>query len=357
MTPDMTNPDRRRNDPWGRVPAPGPAPIPVAVVRSALVESRHAVSCAVADAEGRVVMRWGDIGGPVFPRSAIKMLQSLPLVESGAADRFGCSPADLALSCASHGGEPIHAEKVGQWLARMGRSADDLVCGAHWPMSAGATRELAARGQRPTRLHNNCSGEHTGMIATALHLGEAVAGYERADHPVQRRITSALAGICGFDVATAPIGIDGCSAPTIGIPLDRMAIGLARFGAPDSLPPVRAAACRRLAAAMAAEPYMVAGAGRLCTAINGAAGGRVIVKTGAEGVYAAILPERGWGLALKVADGATRAAETALAALLHHMDVMDDALHRAIAAVSGPVIKNWAGLSVGRIGVAADIGF
>lgn len=353
----MTNPDRFRTDPWGRVPDPGPAPIRVAVVRGALVESRHAVSCAVADAGGRIVMRWGDVAAPVFPRSAIKMLQSLPLVESGAADRFGCSPAELALACASHGGEPVHVAVVGRWLVRMGCTADTLACGAHWPLSAEATRELAARGVRPTRLHNNCAGEHAGMVATALHLGEDVTGYARTDHPVQRRIATVIADLCGVDAAAAPAGIDGCSAPTIGIPLDRMAAGLARFGAPDTLPPARAAACRRLAAAMVAAPYMVAGAGRLCTAINGAGGGRVIVKTGAEGVYAAILPERGWGLALKVADGATRAAETALVALLHHMDLVDDALHRAIAAVSGPVIKNWAGLSVGRIGVAEDIRF
>ncbi len=343
----MTNPDHF----WGRVPPPGPAPLQVDVARGALVESRHAVACAVADANGRIVMQWGDIASPVFPRSAIKMLQSLPLVESGAADRYGCTPAELALACASHGGEPVHVAKVGQWLARMGRSVDDLVCGAHWPLSAEATRELAARGQLPTRLHNNCSGEHAGMLATALHLGEDIAGYARPDHPVQQRITAAIGDLCGFDAALAPTGTDGCSAPTIGIPLDRMAVGLARFGAPGALPPVRAAACRRLFGAMVAEPYMVAGAVRLCTAINGAGRGRVVVKTGAEGVYAAILPEKGLGLALKVTDGATRAAETALAALLDHLGIMDDDLHRAIAAVSGPVIKNWAGLSVGRIGV------
>jgi L-asparaginase II len=323
----------------------------VVVRRGGFVESRHAVACAVVDAGGDLLGHWGDVEAPVFPRSAVKMLQSLPLLETGAADGCGCDDAELALACASHGGEPDHIATLLPWLARIECGQDDLACGPHWPMNDAAARALAAAGEVPARWHNNCSGEHAGMLATARHLGEPIAGYVNPSHPVQRRIHAALGAMCGVDMAAMPHGIDGCSAPAIALPLQAVALGLARFGAPAGLDSSRAAACRRLAKAMAAEPFMVAGTGRFCTAVNEAAGGRVLVKTGAEGVFAACVPARGLGIAVKALDGGGRAAQVALMALLDRLDLVDDRLRRVVAAVTNPVLSNWAGLAVGGIAV------
>jgi L-asparaginase II len=344
----MTDPE---TNPWG-LPGPGGRdPFPVVVRRGGLAESRHAVACVIAAADGRIVRSWGDPDAVVFPRSAIKMLQSLPLVETGAAQAFGCSDAELALACASHSAEPDQVAAVAAWLSRIGATADDLVCGPQWPMGEAAARDLAAAGQRPGRLHNNCSGEHAGMLTTARHLGEPFTGYADPAHPVQQRIVRAVAGMCGVDAAAVPLATDGCSAPALALPLAAIATGLARFGAPATLPSARAAACTALARAMVAQPRMVAGTGRLCTAVNAAAQGRVIVKTGAEGVYAACVPGQGLGIALKALDGGGRAAQVALAAVIDSLGLMDAALRGAIAAVQGPVLSNWAGLAVGRIAV------
>jgi L-asparaginase II len=347
----VTNQASGREILWGKPPPAGDLPIVVAISRGGQRESRHAVACAVVDADGAPVARWGDVNGAVFPRSAIKMIQSLPLIESGAAGHYECSDVELALSCASHGGEPRHVTAVAAWLDRIGGAPGDLACGARWPLNQDAARALAAGGGAPTKLHNNCSGEHTGMLATARWLDERIEGYEKPDHPVQRRIADAIGSMCGVDVTTALQAIDGCSAPAIALPLSAIALGLARFGAPTRLPPGRSAACRHLLDAMRAQPFMVAGSGRFCTALATGSAGRLIGKTGAEGVYAVAVPGRGLGIAVKVHDGAGRAAEVAVAAVLDQLGLLDDATRTAIAAVAKPVLTNWAGIEVGAIGV------
>jgi len=319
-----------------------------------MAESEHLVACAVVDVDGQTLAAWGDVGRPVFPRSAMKALQSLPLVESGAAAACGASNAELAVACASHSGEAAHVNVVGPWLQRLGLGPGDLVCGPHWPYNAEAARDLAVASQTPNRLHNNCSGEHAGMLATARHLHEPVADYVAPDHPVQRRITRGVAEMCGMNEADFIIGIDGCSAPALALPLERLARGMARFGAPDALPGPRAAACRALAAAIVAEPLMVGGAGRFDTALIGAGRGRFLSKTGAEGVFVVVVPERRLAFALKVQDGATRAAETAVIAILRGMGLLEPAVEAAIEAVANPVLSNWAGLPVGTIGLVRD---
>jgi L-asparaginase II len=341
----LTNPG-----PSGRrfpLPPPGPDPFVVEVRRGALAESRHRVLAVVADADGAVVAAWGDGQRPIYPRSAVKPLQALPLVESGAADACGLSAAELALACASHGGESVHTCTVASWLGRLGLGPADLECGSHPPYHAATAEALVARGEAPSALHNNCSGKHAGMLTTARQLGEPTAGYVRADHPVQRRIAAVLEEMCRAPVAAA--GIDGCSIPTLAQPLAALATGMARFVAPDGLPPARAAACRRIAAAMLAEPGMVAGDGRFCTTLMRAAAGRIVAKGGAEGVYLAGLPARGLGLALKVEDGAPRAAEAGLAALLDWLDALDDGLRVAIAGFAAPRLSNRRGQAVGEI--------
>ena len=324
-------------------------PVLVEVTRGAAVESRHRGAAAVVDVGGRVVMGWGEIEAPVFPRSALKPLQALPLVESGAADAFGLGPRELALACGSHHGEAVHVEAVAAWLARVGLGVTDLECGAHPPIDPAAAKALILSGAPPSALDNNCSGKHAGFLSTARHLGEPTRGYIAAEHPAQRRVLAVLEAMTGRDLSHAPRGIDGCGIPVIGIPLAGLARAMARMGDPRDLPPARAAAARRLLDAMAAEPLMVSGSTGFATALLRAAGDRVRAKPGAEGVYAAALPTLGLGLALKIEDGAGRAAEVALAAILDRLGFIDAAVRAALDGRARPPIRNVAGAVVGEI--------
>jgi L-asparaginase II len=331
------------------IPSPGAPPIAVHVMRGTTIESRHRASLAVVDTTGRVVAAAGAADAAVFPRSAIKPIQALPVVESGAADRFAFTDAEIALCCASHGGEPAHTAAAASMLSRAGLGLQDLECGAHLPYHVPSQHALIRAGEAPTALHNNCSGKHAGMLATAVHLGEQTRGYVRAEHPVQRRVERAYEEMCGIALSHAPRGIDGCSLPQIAIPLAALARGMARFGAPDDLPPARAAACRRIAAALVANPFMIAGSGRFCTAAMEIAAGKAIVKTGAEGVYMAAIPAKGLGIAIKIEDGAARAAEVALATLLARYGAFDDAQLARLDALANPPLTNAAGLHIGKI--------
>jgi len=327
-------------------------PILVEVVRGPIVESRHRGSAAIVDVTGKVVKSWGDHTAAIYPRSAIKLLQAIPLVESGAAEAFGLGDSQIALACASHRGEPRHTEIVAAWLAEIGLSGDDLECGAHWPNHDETARALAAAGETPRAIHNNCSGKHTGFLTTAVHLGEATNGYIRFEHPIQQRVLGVLEAMCGIDLGNAPRGIDGCSIPTIAIPLENLAYGMARLGAPDDLPDTRAAACRRIADAMAAEPFMVAGTGRYCTEVMTATGRAVLVKTGAEGVFFAAIPEYGLGVALKCDDGATRAAEIMMSAVLRHIGVLTEETEAKLARRITMPLENRNGIHVGDVRAA-----
>jgi L-asparaginase II len=323
------------------------APVAILVWRGGRVESCHRVSYAVVDAAGRRRHVAGDPEWPIFPRSAVKPLQALVLLESGAADRFAVSDAELALACASHGGEPLHVEAVGRWLARLGLDQAALECGAHPPLHAPSAERLIAAGQAPEPIHNNCSGKHTGMLASAHHLGLPLRGYTAADHPVQRRVASTLAEMAGVDDMPAP-GLDGCGLPTYPLTLAELATAFARLADPAALGPDRRAACRRICTAMSAHPKLVAGSGRACTAIMTAAP-EIVVKTGAEGVYGAALPALGLGLGLKVEDGGGRAAPVALLALLEAIGALTPEQRAELDEVARPVLRNHAGRVVGRI--------
>ncbi len=242
------------------------------------------------------------------------------------------------------------------WLGRIGLGEGDLECGTHWPTSEEASRALAARGQTPAAIHNNCSGKHAGFLATAVHKGEKTRGYVRFEHPVQQRILGTLESMCGLDLGGAPRGIDGCAIPAFAIPLENLAWGMARFGAPDELSDSRAAACRRIARAMTAEPFMVAGTGRYCTEIIQATNGAALVKTGAEGVFCAALPQFGLGVALKCDDGAKRAAEIMLSAVLRHIGVLDDAMEAKLAGRITAPVTNRSGRHTGEVRITAIIG-
>ncbi|MBL8806173.1 MAG: asparaginase [Rhodospirillales bacterium] len=324
-------------------------PLIVEVTRGNMVESRHRAVVAVVSADGSLIESHGDIERRVFPRSAIKPIQSLGLVESGAADAFGCSTAEIAIAAASHGGEPMHTRTVVAWLNRMGQDVGDLECGAHMPTHAASANELIRALREPDASHNNCSGKHTGMLAVCRHMGWPTKGYIDPAHPLQKRIVATYEEMLDIGLADAPSGFDGCSLPQVGIPVRNLALGIARLGAPDALGEARAAACRRMGAAMRENPFMLAGTGRFCTRATIAARGRTIMKTGAEGVYMAAIPDKRIGIALKIEDGNGRGAEVALARLLDRHGGFADTPRAEIDALTNPKITNAAGRTVGDI--------
>lgn len=330
-------------------------PVLVEITRGGIPESVHRGALAVLDADGSVVLALGDIDRPVFPRSAVKAFQALPLIESGAADRFGLDNAELALACASHSGEPAHAETAAATLAKAGQTGACLECGAHWPLGEKAARALAASGGQPTALNNNCSGKHAGFVCVAVAMDKNPAGYVQPDHPVMQEVSTALGAMTGYNLRNTARGVDGCSIPTYAIPLRNIARGFARFGTGHGLAPERAKAAARLRTAVAAEPFMVAGTDRFDTVVMSALGSRIFMKTGAEGVYCAAIPELGYGIALKIDDGATRAAETVMAALIRRFLPLGDAEARIILPRTDHVMRNWNGIEVGRMRAAPTL--
>jgi L-asparaginase II len=336
-------------------------PILVDVTRGNAIESTHCGALAVLDADGAVVASLGDIERPIFPRSAVKVLQALPLVASGAADRLGLTDDELAIACASHGGEEIHAQTAARMLAKAGLDAGALECGTHWPYFDAAMRALAAQGSEPTALNNNCSGKHAGFLclACALHDGKPdlqqyVRGYVRAEHPVMREVTSALQAATGYDLTNTPRGTDGCSIPTFAIPLKHLAHAFARVGTGAGLSAGHADAAKRLRAAVAKAPFMVAGTGRFDTRVMERLGTRVFCKVGAEGVFCAALPERGLGVAIKIDDGNNaRAAEVVMAAVIEAFVKLDDGEAGFMRRFSDLQMKNWTGIEVGQLRATA----
>ncbi len=324
---------------------PEPAPL-VGIWRGGRVESRPRGHAVVATAGGEVVAAWGDPAAVIYPRSSCKMLQALPLLESGAA--AGLSPERLALACASHQGAEIHVGRVARWLADLGLGEADLRCGPQVPDDAPERHRLRDAGEAPCQLHNNCSGKHAGFLMLGRHL-RAGPDYVEIDHPVQRAVRAAFEDMTG---ETSPgWGIDGCSAPNFACTVAGLAGAMARMADPAGLGRTRAEAARALVDAMRAHPLLVAGAGRACTELMEAMQGQVAIKTGAEGVFVAILPGRGLGVALKIEDGATRASECAIAALLVRLGALDSA-DPAVARRLAPPIETRRGLVVGGVAAA-----
>ncbi|MDA0674816.1 MAG: asparaginase [Proteobacteria bacterium] len=315
-------------------------PVLVTVSRGDAVESVHRGAVAVWHVRAGVVAELGDTERAVYPRSAAKPLQALPLLESGAADACA-SDAEIALACASHSGGVVHVAAVGAWLARLGLADGDLACGPQFPRDPEEAQRLVRAGKTARRAHNNCSGKHTGFLATALHLGEPIAGYEQPDHPVQRRIAAVLQDMTGESLSHAPRGIDGCGIPVIGVSLKGLARAMARMAAPDRLAPPRAAAIRRIVRAMAAHPHLVGGEARFDTAAIQAGAGAFVTKTGAEGVHVAIIPRRGLGIALKIDDGAGRAAEVAMVEALRRSGALDEAAEAALVPFAPAAVRSW----------------
>lgn len=337
-------------------------PILVEVLRGSTVESLHRGAVAVVDADGALHTRLGDIERPIFPRSAVKLLQALPLVESGAAERFGLTDEELALACASHGGEERHSRTAASMLAKAGLDVHALECGAHWPYFDGAIKAMAAAGETPSALHNNCSGKHAGFVCLGCLMAEDrdrrafLSGYVKPEHPVMREVTASLQSTTGWNLANTPVGTDGCSIPTYAVPLRHLAHAFARTGTGTGLRPGQAAAATRLREAVARAPDMVAGTGRFDSRVMAHFGERVFCKVGAEGVYCAALPELGLGVAVKMDDGNTaRACEVVMAALIETLLPLDDDGAAFIAGFSRVVLKNWNGIEVGCLQPTAPL--
>lgn len=327
-------------------------PVVVEVGRGGIAESRHRGAYAVFDADDACVMSAGDVDQPVFPRSAVKAIQALPLVESGAAERFSFGDRELALACASHSGEAEHRALALSMLESAGLNETALECGPQWPDKRAVLLDFARDHEEPTQLCNNCSGKHAGFLCTAVHEGVAPEGYVGRDHAVQKAVRDAMESVTGAAHGVAPCGFDGCSIPTYAIPLAAAARGFARIVSGAGLEPVRAVAARRLLDACMAEPFYVAGTRRACTEIMQAIPGRIFVKTGAEGVYCGALPDQGLGFALKIDDGATRAAETLCAGLVSHLMGEEGAADPVLARYRSRPIKTRKGVEVGRMTAA-----
>lgn len=327
-------------------------PVMVEVTRGERIESRHRGSAVVVDAEGAVVASWGNPALPIFPRSAVKPLQALPLLETGAADRLGVSDEEIALACGSHGGEPQHVERVGAWLARIGLTPDALVCGPHPPLTEQAALDVIRQGQAFTRLHNNCSGKHAGYLTTAVHLREPTTGYAGSVHPVQLRIQRVLSQMGGQELRDDARGTDGCGVPTLAMPLTALARAMARLVAPDRLGRLRAEAARRLVAAMTSHSHLASGQYRFDAVVMTAAQGAILTKNGAEGVHVGALVPQGLGIAVKIDDGARRAAETVLAALLIGFGSLEGQVLQTMQSYIDTPIRNTLEARVGTVRLA-----
>ncbi|MBD8685667.1 MULTISPECIES: asparaginase [unclassified Rhizobium] len=326
-------------------------PVTVEVTRGNLIESRHRGMAVVVDGDGAIVFSAGDIEGGVFPRSACKAMQALPLMESGAADAFGFGDKELALACSSHSGEDAHAELAASMLARAGRDESALECGAHWSSDQKTIIHQARTLEKPSALHNNCSGKHSGFICACCHTGTDVEGYVGYDHPLQQEIRGTMESLTGVALGQDNCGVDGCSIPTYAIPLKSLAHGFAKMATGQGLESIRAKASRRLMDACMAQPFYVAGTGRACTRLMEIAPGQIFAKTGAEGVFVAALPQQGIAMAVKCEDGATRAAEAMIAALLARYFDDDSAEQQTLLRMANRSMKNWNGIHVGDVRV------
>jgi L-asparaginase II len=315
--------------------------VPMAEIRRAdLLESLHRGHAVICDDTGQIIDAWGDADKLIYPRSSSKMIQALPLIESGAADAAGLTTEQLALACASHNGAAIHTDRVTRWLADLGLGDDDLRCGTQWPADIPAYHDLVKTDDSPCQYHNNCSGKHAGFLTLNRHLGGGTE-YIDPDHPVQKACLEATERTCGED--SPGFGIDGCSAPNFQVTLAGLARAMAHFAAaPDG------SAEERLRSAMMAHPELVAGEGRACTLLMRAMGGQAAIKTGAEGVFVAILPGKRIGVALKIEDGTTRASEAAICALLVRLGVLE-ADHPATRQFLNAPLRNRREVVVGEI--------
>lgn len=326
-------------------------PLVIEVLRGPVVESLHQVMIVVVNEVGSVIQYWGHPQFLTMPRSAIKMLQALPLIESGAADKFNLEDKHIALACSSHRGEKEHLAALAQWAEKAGLKESQFVCGPHLPYHEESVHEMIRHNHKPTVFCNNCAGKHSGIISTCLHLGEDPTGYEKYDHNAQKRLRKVLTETMRVDHSKIPYGVDGCGIPTYAVPLQAMAVGMSTFINPKEAPARRAAAARILHA-VKTHPFYISGSDNFATAVIEKSQGRAVIKGGAEGVFCGVLPEKKVAFAVKAADGAGRAAQVATASLLLKLGGLSEDEFKALSKHTMPVITNWRGDTVGQIRIA-----
>lgn len=317
--------------------------------RGPLLENIHLGHAVICDDTGQIVKSWGDPNTVIYPRSSSKMIQALPLITSGAAAKFGLNSEHLALSCASHNGAAIHTDRVTAWLEHLGLGEPDLRCGPQEPADMAARDGLILADDTPCQIHNNCSGKHCGFLTVAQHMG-AGPEYLEIDHPVQQACLSALEETSGQD--SPCYGIDGCSAPNFATSLVGLARSMAWFASAADRSDRASDAAAQLTAAMMKHPELVAGETRACTELMRAMNGRAAIKTGADAVFVAIIPEKRMGVALKITDGTTRASECAIAAILVNLGVLE-ADHPATRKFMNATLYSRRGLECGAVKPAA----
>ena len=325
----------------------------VEVLRGDVVESSHRVHVAVHHAEQGLVASAFNPAHHSFVRSAIKMFQAMPFVEAGGVAHFGLTGEELALCTASHGGEPFHVAAARSILAKVKVTDEAMVCGPHLPLHEPTAHAMIAAGEKPGRIHNNCSGKHAGMLACCVCQQWVTNGYHRAAHPLQQRIRTTLQRWMRIDPDDIEAAVDGCGLPTFAIALDAVAEGCARFAAAAA---DTTTAASTVVGAMVDHPEFVAGTDRLDTDLMRAAGKRLFAKVGAEGFYCAGIPSMQLGIALKVEDGAKRAAESALLAVLHRVDALTAAELDRLERYAQPRILNTRQEAVGRVRTSLDFG-
>lgn len=330
-------------------------PVLVELTRGNWVENRHRAAIIVCDAAGTPVLRLGDTARPIFPRSAVKSMQALAMVTSGALARFDLSDEELALACASHQGEPAHIAGVTAFLDHLGLSGNDLECGAHPPTASAAREALRLSGEPLTALYNNCSGKHSGMLSVSLALGAPTAGYVGREHPTQRAVRGAIEAVIGEPLSVDRCGTDGCSIPTWAAPLDAFAKGFARMATGEGLAPELAAGARRIFDAATSYPFLVAGTGTIDTEAMAAFGGRLMLKGGAEGVYCGAIRDKGLGFALKIDDGNGLASRALVAALLLELAEPHAEARAVLERHAVHEVHNVRGFDVGRLAARRDL--
>lgn len=319
--------------------------------RGNLLESQHSGHAVICDGTGQIVRSWGDPEAVIYPRSSSKMVQALPLLTSGAADKYGLTTEQLALCCASHNGAAIHTDRVRAWLEMLGLNDDDFRCGPHEPNDIDARDKLIRGHESPCQYHNNCSGKHSGFLTLNQHMGGG-ADYVDIDHPVQQACLNAFEETTAM---TSPgFGIDGCSAPNFSTSVHGLARAMAWFASAANRNDRSSQAAVRLVDAMKLHPDLVAGEGRSCTNLMRAMDGRVAIKTGAEAVFVAIIPEKRMGVAVKIIDGASRAAECTIASILVGLGVLD-ANHPATLKYRDAPVLNRRNIVTGTIKPAATL--